>query len=533
MALTSNLGVRKNLSFLITLLFVLLILMVPVTVMAAEPENKVVSVTVQKVYPQETDKPGEPIALFPGALEMIEAKARYADGSEINVSDQAVWEASNPEVLSFDGSQITAKAIGGTTVTARYQGCSGSVNVEVSPVIDIQLHFGPKRTSDPEYFYVPVINGAFVVHKGFQAQLYDEKILANGAHVGLWPPAEFVSGNDQVAKIRSYEPTIVALEEGETTITARLGEYTKAFTIQVVAEDAAANAADVAEAATGNAANATDAADTLEAPSPITVYLDGKKLAFTQDPVIRDDRVLVPLRGIFEALGATVQWDGNVQKVTATKEKTTLWLIIGSASAQKDGQEMLLDRPAEIIEGHTMVPLRFVSESMGCNVRWDDKSCSVWIKTENMNVIPDEPIAGVTVCSFEDAKEYVLKEGILTKINKVEFTPTRFTEFGPMDTMVVGVDEFGNEKAVWVAQNQYDNTISVESAVLMKDVISLDKILLFIQSKGIGSSDLKKSYLAPYEKNQVNWFLIAEANSKQYYYCFDAKTGEVVIENVF
>ena len=81
---------------------------------------------------------------------------------------------------------------------------------------------------------------------------------------------------------------------------------------------------------------------------------------------------------IFEALGAEVQWDGNTQTVTATKSGTEIRLVIGGA-AYKNGQEIQLTVPAKIIEGSTMVPLRFVSEALGCQVTWDEKTKTITI----------------------------------------------------------------------------------------------------------------------------------------------------------
>lgn len=100
------------------------------------------------------------------------------------------------------------------------------------------------------------------------------------------------------------------------------------------------------------------------------VILDGQTLSFDVPPVIENGSTLVPLRVIFEALGADVQWDGNTQTVTASKSGTEIRLIIGGV-AYKNGQEVQLSVPAKIIEGRTMVPLRFVSEALGCQVAWD------------------------------------------------------------------------------------------------------------------------------------------------------------------
>ncbi|MEW6388814.1 MAG: copper amine oxidase N-terminal domain-containing protein, partial [Thermodesulfobacteriota bacterium] len=117
------------------------------------------------------------------------------------------------------------------------------------------------------------------------------------------------------------------------------------------------------------------------APSPggITVLLNDHPLSFDQPPVIVNDRTMVPLRAIFQALGAEVNWDGATQTVTATRGDTVIILVIGSPAAFKDGQAVTLDQPALLMGGRTMVPVRFVSEALGAEVNWDDATQTVTI----------------------------------------------------------------------------------------------------------------------------------------------------------
>lgn len=97
--------------------------------------------------------------------------------------------------------------------------------------------------------------------------------------------------------------------------------------------------------------------------------------------------VLVPPRAIFESLGAAVEWDGATQTVTATKEGKTVVLTIGSNIAYVNGVPVTLSAPAQLINGHTMVPVRFVSEALGGAVEWNEASKSV-IVFQNQPVIP-------------------------------------------------------------------------------------------------------------------------------------------------
>jgi len=110
----------------------------------------------------------------------------------------------------------------------------------------------------------------------------------------------------------------------------------------------------------------------LKNPAIVTTVLDGKKIYFDQLPVIESGRTLVPLRAIFEALGADVEWDGTTNTVTATKDDVEIKLTIDSLTASKNGTQIALDVPARVVNGRTLVPVRFVADCFGVDVDWDD-----------------------------------------------------------------------------------------------------------------------------------------------------------------
>ncbi|MEW6663074.1 MAG: ABC transporter substrate-binding protein [Bacillota bacterium] len=92
---------------------------------------------------------------------------------------------------------------------------------------------------------------------------------------------------------------------------------------------------------------------------------------------IENGRMLVPMRPIFEALGVKVNWDNAARAVEAVGEKSRIRLVVDSLAATKDGQQVKLDVPARIINGQTMVPLRFVGEALGAVVEWDPTTRTV------------------------------------------------------------------------------------------------------------------------------------------------------------
>ena len=111
----------------------------------------------------------------------------------------------------------------------------------------------------------------------------------------------------------------------------------------------------------------------------IKVTVDGEVLTFDQPPIIENGRTLVPLRAIFEAMGAEVGWDEESQTVTSVMGDIAISLQIGSDTLYRNGEEITLDVPAQIVGGRTLVPARAVAESFGATVDWDDVTRTVII----------------------------------------------------------------------------------------------------------------------------------------------------------
>ena len=122
-----------------------------------------------------------------------------------------------------------------------------------------------------------------------------------------------------------------------------------------------------------------------ETPTPetpknaIEVSINGAILMFDQPPVAENGRVLVPLRAIFESLGAEVNWIGETQTVTATRDNTEISLQLGSSDMYVNGNIKTLDVPAIALNGRTLVPVRAISEAFGCNVEWVQETQTVLI----------------------------------------------------------------------------------------------------------------------------------------------------------
>lgn len=117
----------------------------------------------------------------------------------------------------------------------------------------------------------------------------------------------------------------------------------------------------------------------VNAASDIVVKVDGQALTLDVAPIIENGRTLVPIRFIAEALGAQVVWDPIYRSVYIDTVDNSVTLKIDSTDAKLNGEAKTLDVPARIVEGRTLIPLRFVSESLGAEVDWIDSSRTVTV----------------------------------------------------------------------------------------------------------------------------------------------------------
>ena len=136
---------------------------------------------------------------------------------------------------------------------------------------------------------------------------------------------------------------------------------------------------------------------------PIEIVLDHKPLVLDVPPIIREGRTLVPFRAIGEALGATVGWEKQTLTVTLKWEEKEIVLRIGEQKALVNGREYLLDVPALIVDGRTLVPLRFISESLGRQATWIPESKRVEITSSEASSKAEDPTG--------DAAQTVVNEG--------------------------------------------------------------------------------------------------------------------------
>lgn len=116
-----------------------------------------------------------------------------------------------------------------------------------------------------------------------------------------------------------------------------------------------------------------------ETHKKVSVYLNDTMLEFEQEPTIANDRTMVPMRAVFEALGCNVEWDEETRTITSTKYDNTIILKIDDDVMTRNDESIILDSPAFIFNDYTMIPLRAITEAFNAEVSWDEETYSVYI----------------------------------------------------------------------------------------------------------------------------------------------------------
>ncbi len=126
-----------------------------------------------------------------------------------------------------------------------------------------------------------------------------------------------------------------------------------------------------------------DYAKFWDAPTPqaatASVTLNGDVVQFDQPPVIVDGRTLVPVRAVVEKMGGTVSWLAETQTAVLELDGSKIELTIDSTTALLNGETKVLDVPPQIIGERTLMPIRFIAESFGFDVAWEDATKTVVI----------------------------------------------------------------------------------------------------------------------------------------------------------
>lgn len=252
--------------------------------------------------------------------------------------------------------------------------------------------------------------------------------------------------------------------------------------------------------------------------SALNLYFDGAPLVTDVPAQIINNRTMVPIGHIFNALGAKVTWDGTTKTATGEKDGTKVVLQIDNSTAYVNDKAVTLDTPAMIVNDRTMVPAWFVSEAFGAKVYWDGSTSTVRIATQVYDVI--RVIDGDTiVVNYNGKEEKVRMIGVDTP-ESVHPDSSKNTEAGAsaseytkknlegkhveLEFDVQQRDQYGRLLAyVWVVGKMYNKILLEDGianlATYPPNVKYVDEFTAIVNARNPESSD---SQVKPDDPNE-------------------------------
>lgn len=137
--------------------------------------------------------------------------------------------------------------------------------------------------------------------------------------------------------------------------------------------------------------------------------VNGTEKVIDAPPVIKDGRTLLPVRAVVEEMGGSVSWDNEAKQATLNHGDNTIVLTIDSQTALLNDEENMIDTAPTIIDGRTFLPIRFIAESFGYAVEWNEENKTVFINsvTDNTEEVSEE----TTVVISEETTEVTTADG--------------------------------------------------------------------------------------------------------------------------
>lgn len=203
----------------------------------------------------------------------------------------------------------------------------------------------------------------------------------------------------------------------------------------------------------------------------INVTVDGDVVSFNgQQPVKQFGTVLVPLRGVFEKLGAHVEFDGASKSIRALKGSTTVMLRIGETAAQVNGQARTLSMPAQVVNGSTLVPLRFVSEALGADVKWIAPSQTVVIATtgRSSSAATPAPGGGTTAAAAAEVTSLSHNAGNAVRAGETVTVTLQGTPGGVASFSIPGIEAARNIALKETNPGTYVGSFAVPNGINVK-----------------------------------------------------------------
>ncbi len=267
--------------------------------------------------------------------------------------------------------------------------------------------------------------------------------IVQGDEVNLRSSPDTASADSIIGQVSKGARLAVVSEQGDWVQVSYEGEkaWIAGWLVQMEQDNT--------EKQTGQEAAGTENNDPAEQYQyGIEVYVNNQKVAFPDQEAFLDpssERTYVPLRFVSEALGAKVDWNATQKTALVQDQEDEIAMAVGERVAKVNGQDRMLDAPAKLVNGRTMVPLRFVSEVLGSKVDWVAGSANQTSRVLIEKEVVDNGGSGGT--EFKGTFEVeVTGEKVLITLKAQE--PMRYISFelSNPERIVVDIEGFSKER---------------------------------------------------------------------------------------
>lgn len=170
-------------------------------------------------------------------------------------------------------------------------------------------------------------------------------------------------------------------------------------------------------------------------------------------PVIINERTLLPVRAVVEAMGGTVEWNADTQTVTLNRNSDTINLIIGSQTAYLNDNTEVIDAAPIILNDRTMLPIRFIAENFGFTVGWNNENQTVTIREQKAEDSQSEVLTPNTTTESQSPETMIPEENTMT----VTINGTAFTAVLSDNSSAEAFRKLLNEKDITIEMRDYAN----------------------------------------------------------------------------
>lgn len=317
---------------------------------------------------------------YSGRLELLEAFITDSAGKQIEFTEN---KSANWHFVLTPTQQLEQDTTYTVTIKANLQTNNGTkrdINKSWAFTIESAVESGfytfGLDNSDEKY--------KFELEVGQPKKIYVSSILTNDKKVDITSNVTFSTLDSSVAKIDNAGQ-LVGVSAGETTTKIYRDKELIGEIWTVVSPSSTPSLTDSQPV---DVPSPTDS-QPIDAPSTSTLkkgtaenpllLVNGKELTLKTPPMILKGNTLVPVRGVFEELGAIVKWDAKQKTITATKGNTVVKYTLGELTVSKNNTSIQLPIPGRSINGTTLVPLRFISEALGATVSWNQSQYIVTV----------------------------------------------------------------------------------------------------------------------------------------------------------